>query len=130
MIMKDIKSFILESKIEDAIDDLVNLFKRTILKNTKLSENDFEELDDNTFNLCNVPQDGKLAQDFFDKRSSLYKSAIHTADSESMKEIAIVQAGKDDIFIRINLDTENGDGYKKGDILSVDMSKEIKDKLI
>lgn len=128
--MKDIKTFILESKIEDAIDDLVDLFKRTVLKNTKLSENDFEELDDNTFNLCNVPQDGKLAQDFFDKRASLYKSAIHTSDSESMKEIAIVQAGKDDIFIRINLDTENGDGYKKGDILSVDMSKEIKDKLI
>ena len=51
-------------------------------------------------------------------------------DENKQKEISLVQSGKNDIFVRINLDTENGEGYKKGDILSIDMSKEIKDKLI
>jgi broad specificity polyphosphatase/5'/3'-nucleotidase SurE len=64
------------------------------------------------------------------KDTSILNANIHTKDSESCKEISLVQSGNKDIFVRINLDTENGEGYKKGDILSIDMSKEIKDKLI
>lgn len=129
-IMKDLKKFIIEANINNGINELVSLLKDTVLKDVKISKDDFEELDDNTFNLCNVPQDGKLADDFFKGRAGILSAAIHTAESESYKEIALAQAGKDDIFVRINLDTENGEGYKKGDILSIDMSKEIKDKLI
>jgi len=128
--MKDLKNFIIESNINKGIDELASLLKKTVLKDVKLSKDDFEELENNTFNLCNVPQDSKLANDFFKGRSSILNAAIHTLDSESCKEISLVQSGKNDIFVRINLDTENGEGYKKGDILSIDMSKEIKDKLI
>jgi hypothetical protein len=128
--MKDLKNFIVEANINKGIDELVSLLKKTVLKDTKLSKDDFEELENGTFNLCNVPQDGKLADDFFKGRSGILSAAIHTSESESYKEIALVQAYKDDIFVRINLDTENGEGYKKGDIISIDMSKEIKDKLI
>ena len=128
--MKDLKNFIVESNINKGIDELVSLLKNTVLKDVKLSKDDFEELENDTFNLCNVPQDSKLADDFFKGRSSILNAAIHTSDSKSHKEISLVQSGKDDIFVRINLDTENGKGYKKGDILSIDMSKEIKDKLI
>ena len=128
--MKDLKNFIVESNINKGIDELASLLKKTVLKDVKLSEDDFEESEnDGTFNLCNVPQDSKLADDFFNGRAGI-NSTIHTVDSPSQKEISLVQAGKDDIFVRINLDTENGEGYKKGDILSIDMSKEIKDKLI
>lgn len=128
--MKDLKEFIIEANINKGIDELVSLLKKTVLKDVKLSEDDFEDLENGTFNLCNVPQDGKLADDFFKGRADILDAAIHTSDSESHKEISLVQSGKDDIFVRINLDTENGEGYKKGDILSIDMSKEIKDKLV
>ena len=128
--MKDLKEFIIEANINKGIDELVSLLKETVLKDVKLSEDDFEDLENGTFNLCNVPQDGKLADDFFKGRAGILDAAIHTSDSESHKEISLVQAGKDNIFVRINLDTENGEGYKKGDILSIDMSKEIKDKLV
>ena len=128
--MKKLKEFIIEANINKGIDELVSLLKRTVLKDVKLSEDDFEDLENDTFNLCNVPQDGKLANDFFKGRSGILNATIHTSDSESHKEISLVQSGKNDIFVRINLDTENGEEYKKGDILSIDMSKEIKDKLI
>jgi len=128
--MKDLKKFIIESNINKGIDELVSLLKKTILKDVKLSKDDFEESENGTFNLCNVPQDSKLADDFFNGRAGIFSVAIHTADSASQKEIALVQSGKDDIFVRINLDTKNGEGYKKGDILSIDMSKEIKNKLV
>ena len=128
--MKNLKEFIIEANINKGIDELVSLLKRTVLKDVKLSKDDFEDLENDTFNLCNVPQDGKLADDFFKGRSGILNATIHTSDSESQKEISLVQSGKNDIFVRINLDTENGEGYKKGDILSIDMSKEIKDKLI
>ena len=128
--MKNLKTFVLEANINKGIDELVSLLKKTVLKDVALSKDDFEELENDTFNLCNVPQDGKLANEFFDGRTSILNANIHTKDSESCKEISLVQSGKDDIFVRINLDTENGEGYKKGDILSIDMSKEIKDKLI
>lgn len=128
--MKNLKTFVLEANINKGIDELVSLLKKTVLKDVSLSKDDFEELENGTFNLCNVPQDSKLANEFFDGRASILNANIHTKDSESCKEISLVQSGKDDIFVRINLDTENGEGYKKGDILSIDMSKEIKDKLI
>ena len=128
--MKDLKEFIIEANISKGIDELVSLLKNTVLKDVKLSEDDFEDLENGTFNLCNVPQDGKLADDFINGVAGILDAAVHTSDSESHKEISLVQSGKDDIFVRINLDTENGEGYKKGDILSIDMSKEIKDKLV
>ena len=128
--MKNLKTFVLEANIGKGIDELVSLFKKTVLKDVALSKDDFEELENVKFNLCNVPQDNKLANKFFNIRTSILNANIHTKDSESCKEISLVQSGKDDIFVRINLDTENGEGYKKGDILSIDMSKEIKDKLI
>lgn len=130
--MKDLKEFIIEANIDKGIDELASLLKKTVLKDTKLSKDDFEDNEDGTFNLCNVPQDSKLADEFLKGVSGILHAAIHTSDSESCKKISLVQAGKNDIFVRINLDTENGDGYgyKKGDILSIDMSKEIKDKLI
>lgn len=128
--MKNLKTFVLEANIGKGIDELVSLLKKTVLKDVALSKDDFEELENGAFNLCNVPQDSKLANEFFDGRTSILNANIHTKDSESCKEISLVQSGNDDIFVRINLDTENGKGYKKGDILSIDMSKEIKDKLI
>lgn len=128
--MKDLKNFITEANINKGIDELVSLLKKTVLKDVKLSKDDFEELENDTFNLCNVPQDSKLADDFFKGRTGILNAPIHTSDSESHKEISLVQSDKNDIFVRINLDTENGKGYKKGDILSIDMSKEIKNKLI
>ena len=97
------------------------------------TEDDFEDLEDGTFNLTNVPQDGKLADDFFRKRASILSAAIHTRDSKTCKEISLVQAGGHNIFVRVNLDdstdTEHG-SWKAGDIISLDMSKEIKDKLL
>ena len=131
--MKTLNEYINESRIDKAIDELVKILKDTILKNRDLSEDDFEDLEDGTFNLANVPQDGKLADAFFNKRSSILNAAIHTHDSSDCREIALVQSGKQDIFIRVNLDdsTDTKTGtWKAGDIISIDMSKEIKDKLL
>ena len=139
--MKNIKDFLFESitefvneaNIEKGIDELVKILKDTILKDRDLTEDDFEDLEDGTFNLTNVPQDGKLADDFFRKRASILSAAIHTRDSKTCKEISLVQAGGHNIFVRVNLDdstdTEHG-SWKAGDIISLDMSKEIKDKLL
>ena len=122
-----------ESFADKAIDELVTLFKNVLLKDVELTEDDFEELDDNTFNLCNVPQDGRLADKFFNKKTYIFSSAIHTSETKTCKEISLVQSGKPDIFVRVNLDdstdTKTG-SWKAGDIISIDMSKEIKDKLL
>ena len=131
--MKTLKEYINESKMDKAIDELVKILKDTILKDRDLSEDDFEDLEDGTFNLANVPQDGKLADAFFDKHAHILSAAIHTNETKTCKEISLVSAGKPDIFVRVNLDdstdTKNGT-WKAGDILSIDMSKEIKDKLL
>lgn len=131
--MKTLKEYINESKMDKAIDELVKILKDTILKDRDLSEDDFEDLEDGTFNLANVPQDGKLADAFFDKHAHILSAAIHTNETKTCKEISLVSAGKPDIFVRVNLDdstdTKNGT-WKAGDIISIDMSKEIKDKLL
>ncbi len=131
--MKTLNEYINESKIDNAINELVKLLKDTILKDIELTEDDFEDLGNGTFNLSNVSQDGKLVDKFFDGRTSIFSSAIHTRDSKNCKEISLVQAGKPDIFVRVNLndstDKKSG-GWKAGDIISIDMSKEIKDKLL
>ena len=116
------------NKILKGVYELAELFERTILQsNNNLQENDFEENeDDNSFNLMNVPQDGKLAKEFWKERSSILSVPLSTAESNSYKSIIIRNSSVNDIFIRINIDTEDGRGYKKGDISSVDMSEEIK----
>ena len=118
----------IQNKIIKGVYELADLFERTILQsNNNLQEDDFEENeDDGTFNLMNVPQDGKLAKEFWKERSSILSVPLSTAESDSYKSIIIRNSSGDDIFIRINIDTEDGIGYKKGDICSVDMSKEIK----
>jgi hypothetical protein len=115
------------NKILNGVYELAQLFERTILQSdNNLQENDFEENEDGTFNLMNVPQDGKLVKEFWKERSSILSVPLNTAESDSYKSIIIRNSSEDDIFIRINIDTEDGIGYKKGDISSVDMSKEIK----
>ena len=116
------------NKILKGVYELAELFERTILQsNNNLQENDFEENeDDGTFNLMNVPQDGKLAKEFWKERSSILSVPLSTAESDSYKSIIIRNSSENDIFIKINIDTEDGPGYKKGDIVSVDMSEEIK----
>ncbi len=131
--MKQLKDIIFEAKTDKGVDELVKILKDTILKDRDLTKDDFEDLEDGTFNLTNVPQDGKLADEFFNKRASILSAAIHTRDSKTCKEISLVKAGKPDIFVRVNLDdstdTKHGT-WKAGDIISLDMSKEIKDKLV
>jgi hypothetical protein len=115
------------NKILNGVYELAQLFERTILQsNNNLQENDFEENEDGTFNLMNVPQDGKLVKEFWKERSTISSVPLTTAESDSYKSIIIRNTSGDDIFIRINIDTEDGRGYKKGDISSVDMSEEIK----
>lgn len=116
------------SKILNSVYELTLLFERTILQsNNSLQEDDFEENeDDGTFNLINVPQDGKLVKEFWDERFSILTTSLSIDESDSYKSIIIKNSSGDNIFIRINIDAEDGLGYKKGDISSVDMSKEIK----
>jgi len=115
------------NKILNGVYELAQLFERTILQSdNNLRENDFEENEDGTFNLMNVPQDGKLVKEFWKERSTISSVPLTTAESDSYKSIIIRNTSGDDIFIRINIDTEDGRGYKKGDISSVDMSEEIK----
>ena len=115
------------NKILNGVYELAQLFERTILQSdNNLQEDDFEENEDGTFNLMNVPQDGKLVKEFWKERSSISSVPLTTAESDSYKSIIIRNTSGDDIFIRINIDTEDGRGYKKGDISSVDMSEEIK----
>ena len=115
------------NKILNGVYELAQLFERTILQSdNNLQENDFEENEDGTFNLMNVPQDGKLVKEFWKERSTISSVPLTTAESDSYKSIIIRNTSGDDIFIRINIDTEDGRGYKKGDISSVDMSEEIK----
>ena len=115
------------NKILNGVYELAQLFERTILQSdNNLQENDFEENEDGTFNLMNVPQNGKLVKEFWNERSSISSTPLSTAESNSYKSIIIRNTSGDDIFIRINIDTEDGLGYKKGDISSVDMSEEIK----
>ena len=115
------------NKILNGVYELAQLFEQTILQsNNNLQENDFEENEDGTFNLTNVPQDGKLVKEFWNERSSILSTPLSTAESNSYKSIIIRNTSGDDIFIRINIDTEDGPRYKKGDISSVDMSEEIK----
>ena len=131
--MKSLNEYINESRIDKGIDELVKILKDTILKDRDLSEDDFEDLEDGTFNLANVPQDGKFADAFFNKRTSILNANIHTKETKTCKEISLVSAGKSDIFVRVNLDdsTDTKTGtWKAGDIISIDMSKEIKDKLL
>jgi len=123
------------------IKELVSIFKRTILKNNKLSKKDFEKFDDNTYNICNVPQDGDLAKKFFKERTSISKAGIHTEDSSECLKIQLVwpQEKKDDPkeYIRVNIDSTNSSSsngplgtWKVGDIISVDVSNNIKNILL
>lgn len=115
------------NKILNGVYELTELFERTILQSDNdLQEDDFEENEDRSFNLMNVPQDGKLVKEFWKERSSISKVSLSTAESDSYKSIIIRNPSGDDIFIKVNIDTEDGPGYKKGDIISVDMSEEIK----
>ena len=115
------------NKILNGVYELAQLFERTILQSdNNLQEDDFEENEDGTFNLMNVPQDGKLVKEFWKERSTISSVPLTTSESNSYKSIIIRNTSGDDIFIRINIDTEDGRGYKKGDISSVDMSEEIK----
>lgn len=115
------------NKILNGVYELAQLFERTILQsNNSLQENDFEENEDGSFNLMNVPQDGKLVKEFWKGRSTISSVPLTTSESDSYKSIIIRNSSENDIFIKINIDTEDGPGYKKGDIVSVDMSEEIK----
>ena len=134
--MKNLNQFILEAQLDKAIDQLASIFKSILLKDITLSESDFEKVDNNTFNLTNVQKDGKLVKEFYNKRVSLSYAPIHTITGQDYIELAIVQSGKDNIFIKLNLDG-TGDNMAKfsrqgtpGNIVSVDMSKEIKNALI
>ena len=115
------------NKILNGVYELSQLFEQTILQsNNSLQENDFEENEDGSFNLMSVPQDGKLVKEFWKERSTISSVPLTTSESNSYKSIIIRNSSGDDIFIKVNIDTEDGPGYKKGDIVSVDMSKEIK----
>ena len=115
------------NKILNGVYELAELFERTILQsNNSLQEDDFEENEDGTFNLMNVPQDGKLVKEFWKERSTISSVPLTTSESDSYKSIIIRNSSENDIFIKVNIDTEDGPGYKKGDIVSVDMSEEIK----
>ena len=116
------------NKILNGVYELAELFEQTILQSdNSLQEDDFEKNEDGSFNLMNVPQDGKLVKEFWNKKSSILNTPLSTAEeSDYYKSIIIRNSSGDDIFIKVNIDTEDGPGYKKGDIISVDMSKEIK----
>lgn len=117
----------------DPIDTLTNILIETILKDKKLKESDFKEKVKGTkiFELSNVPHDGKLADDFYAKREEI-DAKISTNISPSNKKIEIMFTNRDSVFVKINLhDTKRVfGGWKGGNIVSIEMSEEIKDKLL
>ena len=133
--MKNIKDVLLESKIDDAISQFADIFKSVVLKEYKLKENDFKDLGNDTFRLENSTETGRVAKDFYKSGSSMIYG-VYSYTGQDVIELGIPQTGKETIFIKLNLDG-TGDNLAAtlskgipGNIVSVDMSKEIKDKLI
>jgi len=116
--MRSITEFILEASLEKGIEELLYLTKNTLLTK-EVTEEDFEETSKNIFTLSDADLNKDMLDAFWKGRSSIFDMAIHTSETDKVKEIALVQSGKEDILVRANLEAD-----------TIEMSGEIKNKLI
>lgn len=112
---------------------LAMLLVKYIMKGRTIKLSDFEKLDlnstDNMYNICNVPQDGHLAQKFY-KGAVAARHAIHRSEGKGYFAVTLLQRSKPDAIAIINLDqdVDNYNGLTHnpiGDIVSIDVSKEV-----
>ena len=117
----------------DAFDYLCDNLYNIILKNkSKITEKSFEDQGEGLYSLYRVPSDPNLAEDF--KKVILqYKDFYIIEDkikTEDVYKITIKDNPDNYMWITYSNHDSKSFGYKKGDILCIDVSTEIKDELI
>ena len=128
--MKNLEEFIIDSNIEEGIEQLTNLFKSTMLNDINLSESDFKE-SNGVYTIENISKDTKDAEDFYNGAAKLSKATISTKSTTSEARIALVQSGKDDIYVKLNVEADTNRLHVKiNKVISAEISKEIKEKLV
>lgn len=138
---------ILKKKIEsieadwetEPIRTFAKSFIDIIMKGRTISYKDFEKVDkdvykrDDMYCTCNVPQDGELALEFYKHASGGRNASTHGSEGTGYVSREIMTENEN-AFIKINLDPDEDhyDGLYHnpvGDIISIDMSKNIMDIL-
>ncbi len=110
-------------------DNLYNI----ILKNqSKITEKSFEDQGEDLWTLYKVPSDPNLGEDF-KKVIIQYKDFYIIEDktkTEDVYKITIKDNPDNYMWITYSNHDSKSFGYKKGDILCIDVSTEIKNELI
>ena len=117
----------------DAFDYLCDNLYNIILKNqNKITEKSFMDQGEGLYSLYRVPSDPNLGEDF--KKVILqYKDYYIIEDktkTEDVYKITIKDNPDNYMWITYSNHDSKSFGYKKGDVLCIDVSTEIKDELI
>jgi hypothetical protein len=117
----------------DPFDYLCDNLYNIILKNqNKITEKSFEDQGEGLYSLYRVPSDPNLAEDF--KKVILqYKDFYIIEDktkTEDVYKITIKDNPDNYMWITYSNHDSKSFGYKKGDVLCIDVSTEIKNELI
>ena len=117
----------------DAFDYLCNNLYNIILKNqSKITEKSFEDQGEDLWTLYKVPSDPNLCEDF-KKVIIQYKDFYIIEDktkTEDVYKITIKDNPDNYMWITYSNHDSKSFGYKKGDVLCIDVSTEIKNELI
>lgn len=125
-IKKDIQIEIMDIKL------LTKLLKDIVLVNQdKIVKSDFQDWKTGMYTLYNVPQDEKYYKEFIDKLEKYSDDLQFLKNPKRDFKHAIGIKGDDQTCIIFNFMDENDTlGGKKGDINSIDVSKNIMELLI
>lgn len=130
--MKNLTQFVYEVNYVDGINELIALFKSTMLKGISLKRNDFNVSDD-VCTLNNISSDTKDAENFYNDRVKIKSSAIHCRETQDEIQLNIIDKNdtSKNIFIKLcgEFDTQ-GLKVKIKKVDHVEMSKEIMDNLL
>jgi len=117
----------------DAFDYLCDNLYNIVLKNqSKITEKSFEDQGEDLWTLYKVPSNPNLCEDF-KKVIIQYKDFYIIEDktkTEDVYKITIKDNPDNYMWITYSNHDSKSFGYKKGDVLCIDVSTEIKNELI
>ena len=143
--MKNIVNFIQEklqinqdSKIKEKneVKFLSDLLIKYVLKNQNIKKDDFIDWDNKYFTLYNVPQDRKYFLNFYNQFENDKDNFILEGDpfKKTYPDTWLTIKSKKDkntfIIFNFNDITDSNHKIKKGDIVSLDISTNIKDYIL
>lgn len=105
---------------------LNNLIMIVISVANNINPNDFEEFGEDTFTFLNLPQNPSYLDDVIKKAKKWGLKVVNRRNSKSYIKIS---ADKD-TWVRFNLITEDDTYGKKGDVNSLDMTRNVYDGVI